>query len=365
MEIADVRVPEPMSGVPPWQDPQWLDQASAWIDERLAGAGLIRDGAPAARARMWSVVARVPLADGGCVWFKANPPKSAFEPALLAALGRWAPEMALPLVAVDVERAWTLSRDAGAHLGDLLRREPGAVSRLAPFVRRYAGLQIALGGRVEELLALGVPDLRPQIVADRFEALLGDAAVRAAVGRRVADLVGPGPGAMDGGGAQDPDEVWITEAQFAELHRAAGHLRAVCTELSRIGVPVSLDHSDLHPGNIVDIEGRTVPFDWGDASVAHPFSTLLVLRRSARSILGPEESDALREAYLAPWLSLGFTPDELRRAADLAVRIAPVSRALAWGRVFPCFAGSVEPGAQAARWLVHILQTEARDLATG
>lgn len=362
MEIVDVRVPESVDGVPPWQDPQWLERAGRWIEARLADAGLAGDGVPRARGRMWSVVARVPLADGGCVWFKANPPGSLFEPGLLDALTRWAPEMSLPLVAVDAAQGWTLSRDAGAHLGDLLKQEPDATSRLTPFVRRYAELQIMLSRRVDDLLALGVPDLRPHVVADRFEALLDDGSVRAAVGRRVADI---GPGFMDGGPDRDPDEVWMTNAEFERLRRAAPKLRATCDELAGIGVPVSLDHSDLHPGNIVDLGGRTAPFDWGDASVAHPFSTLLVLRRSARSILGPEQADALREAYLEPWGAAGISAGELRRAADLAVRISPVSRALAWGRVFPCFKGAVEPGAQAARWLAGILRTGATDLAAG
>src|SRR5690348_8385655 len=133
MEIVDVRIPHPVGAVPPWQDAQWLAEATAWIDARLAEAGLARAGAPRARGRMWSVVARVPLAGGGCVWFKANPPASLFEPGLLDALTRWAPDMALPLVAVDTVRGWTLSRDAGAHLGDLLKQEPDATTRLAPF----------------------------------------------------------------------------------------------------------------------------------------------------------------------------------------------------------------------------------------
>jgi len=128
---------------------------------------------------------------------------------------------------------------------------------------------------------------------------------------------------------------------------------------------VSLDHSDLHPGNIVELGGRTAPFDWGDASVAHPFSTLLVLMRSARSILSPEQADSLREIYLEPWRATGISADELRRATQLAVRIAPISRALAWGRVFPCFAAVAEPGAQAARWLVRLLHTQGEDVTPG
>src|SRR6202034_342605 len=85
MEFTDIKAPAPVEGTPPWQDPRWVAAAEDWIDAGCARAGLARTGPALARCRPYSVVARVPTGDGS-LWFKASPPASGFEPALLAAL---------------------------------------------------------------------------------------------------------------------------------------------------------------------------------------------------------------------------------------------------------------------------------------
>ena len=46
------------------------------------------------------------------------------------------------------------------------------------------------------------------------------------------------------------------------------------TELAATGVPASIQHDDLHGGNIVVGPDGDRFFDWGDGVIAHPFSTL-------------------------------------------------------------------------------------------
>src|SRR5581483_7228186 len=181
MDMVDLTPVEPGAGVPPWRDPRWLAEAVAWIDERLGAVGLRRSSIPALRGRMWSVVARVPVGAHGTVWFKANPPGSAFEPGLIAALGQWAPGMVPPVLAVDTERAWMLASDAGSRLHEVLDRDPDP-AHLIPVLQRYARLQRDLSTRTGELLALGVPDLRPTTLPERLETLLADQALLAAIG---------------------------------------------------------------------------------------------------------------------------------------------------------------------------------------
>lgn len=329
MDMVDLTPVEPGAEVPPWRDPQWLAEAVAWIDARLAAAGLRRSSVPALRGRMWSVVARVPVGAQGTVWFKANPPGSAFEPGLIAALGQWAPEMVPPVLAVDTERAWMLAFDAGSRLHELLDRDPDP-AHLIPVLQRYARLQRDLSARTDELLALGVPDLRPAILPERLETLLAGEALRAAVG----------------------------EGRFEALRGFPPELRERCAQLEAFGIAASLDHNDLHPNNVFGSGDRGLLFDWGDASVGHPFSTLLVVLRAARTHFGAADLGRLRAAYLEPWLGDGYRLAELERAADLAMRIAPISRATTWRRVFPCFAGVEESNASVARWLVHLLASD-------
>src|ERR1700722_9317486 len=112
VEFTDIKAPEPVAGIPPWQDPAWVAEAEGWISAESARDGLARTGPALARGRPYSVVARVPTS-GGTVWFKASPPAARFEPALVDALATWLPDQFPPPVAVDQDRAWSLTRGGG------------------------------------------------------------------------------------------------------------------------------------------------------------------------------------------------------------------------------------------------------------
>ena len=125
---------------------------------------------------------------------------------------------------------------------------------MSDVMREYAALQRATIPHTERLLGLGVPDLRPSMIPAGFDALLAqDEWMR--VGQ-------------DGG---------ISEEAYARLlaHRPA--LADACARLAESPIPVALQHDDLHDNNVfVPSPGVYRIFDWGDASIAHPFGTLLV-----------------------------------------------------------------------------------------
>jgi hypothetical protein len=109
-----------------------------------------------------------------------------------------------------------------------------------------------------------------------------------------------------------------------------------CLDLARGGVPATVQHDDLHDGNVFVTDGGYRFFDWGDATVSHPFLSLLVALRMAAGALGLPAGDPalgrLRDAYLEPWTTVG-TARELRRQCDLALLVAPLARALTWRRI--------------------------------
>ncbi|CAM5584171.1 hypothetical protein SLAVM298S_05575 [Streptomyces lavendulae subsp. lavendulae] len=78
-------------GVTPWDRAPWRAAALAWAGSALAAHGLRETGERRVRLRPWSVLARISVEDGEPVWFKANPPASAFEAGLTEALSRWPP----------------------------------------------------------------------------------------------------------------------------------------------------------------------------------------------------------------------------------------------------------------------------------
>jgi Phosphotransferase enzyme family len=334
MEVTDLKAPEPALGIPPWQDPRWLADAQDWIDAGCARASLARTGSVLLRARPYSVVGRVPT-DRGNVWFKASPPPSRFEPALLTALAVWRPDRFTAPIAVAADRAWALTRDGGPTLREHLARHPDPGAWQAT-VRDYARLQLDLVPRAGDLLALGLPDLRPASVPGQLDKLLADPAME-----RVTDAPGG-----------------ISRSQHHLLRALAPQVSEWCAELRELGIPASLDHADVHPGNIFAATGT--PFDWGDATLAHPFASLWVILRTAAGPGGlPPHSPglaALTETYRQPWLEAGHPRAAVDRALLLALRIAPLARALVWGRLFPCYLGHPDPAGRAARALAAMLE---------
>lgn len=323
----------------PWGDPAWRDEARSWIRGRLREAGRRPTGELTPRLRAWSVTGQVPT-DAGPVWFKANPPGSAFEPALTVALSRWAPGLVLTPLAADAGRGWSLQPDGGPMLGEMIGDDACAGEET---LRRYATLQRTVAGHRAELAALGLPDLRPAKLPGLFAALRDSPQVREQVGH--------------------PDG--ISPAQYAALGELGPQLNDWCERLAASRVPPSLEHSDLHGWSMFWNDGQCVFFDWGDASLAHPFTSLLVFLRvvAADRGLGPGAPELLRlrDAYLDEWADYGGQ-DELRAEAALAVRLAPVSRAASWRRVFPSAAGHVhaEHGRLIGNWLAYLLEPDLR-----
>lgn len=297
------------TGLATWQDPGWRADALGWATDQLAAHGLEPDGEPEQpHVRVWSTAFRFPLRGGGTAWLKAPGAGSAHEPALSAALGRWVPGSVLVPLAVDPDRRLLLLPDGGGRV----RTTGSDTAAWASLLAAYAELQVELVGRADQLLALGVPDLRPAALPGLVADLLDDEDAQRT-------------GQPDG---LDPD---VRERVRADLPGYA----AVCRELAD-GVPATVQHDDLHDGNVFAADGRYRFFDWGDASVAHPFLSLLVALRSASDVLAvPAGSPALRrlrDAYLEPWSAFG-SRRELREQCDLALRVAPLARALSWRRI--------------------------------
>jgi hypothetical protein len=287
--------------------------------------------------RAWSTAFRLPVR-GGAVWLKSVGPGSAQEPALVQALGEWAPEHVLVPLAVHRGRRLMLLPDGGATLR--AAGGAGTVRAWEAMLRDFAQLQLELVPHAEQMVGLGVPDLRPKRLPELAAELLAD---------DESLLVGR-PGGM-------------TREVRARLGVEPGRLTEQCRRLADGGIPATVQHDDLHDANVFVGDGRYRFFDWGDASVAHPFLSLLVpLRVLARQLDVPNGDPALRrlrDAYLEPWSDYG-SPDELRAQADLALAVGPLSRALTWRRILR----GVHP-AERAEWADAVPGWMAESLEPG
>ena len=266
-----------------WSSAPWRAAAVAWLDQQLAAAGSERTGeVEQPHLRPWATVLSAPTT-AGTVWLKAAAPATAFEVALYGLLARRVPDRVLTPIAADPERGWLLLPDGGLSLG---AQGAGAES-LVTALAEYGRLQRRLEPAVEEMLALGVPDMRPAVMVERFHEALAAA-----------------------GG-------------YPEVEALVPAVAGWCERLAASPLLPSLDHNDLHPWNIL---GGPRYYDWGDSVVAHPFAAMLVPLRMMRA-----GREAARDAYLDVFADLAPRA-ELVETLELARRVATIARALTWER---------------------------------
>ena len=293
----------------PWEQPGWLEQVSAWIDTELNHQSIgVTGPVEVLHRRAWSAFARVPTTSG-LFYFKAPSPSFKFEAALAQALTRWRPDCMLPILAVDLDRGWILSADAGVtlrSLGQTIEQLPHWHTILPLF----AEVQIELATRVEELVALGTPDRRLVALPQLDDQLLAD----------TENLrVDQSPG--------------LTVEEHRRLLDLRPKFAAMCEQLAGYGLPETIAHEEVHENNVVVRDGRYTFTDWSDSSVAHPFFTMLVTLRAAAHWLKLDEHGSeilrLRDIYLEAWTNFG-TRNDLLAAFQIAYRLAMVNRSLSW-----------------------------------
>ena len=276
-----------------WTEPEWLAGAEAWIRERADVTGELDQF----HVRWWSTVIRVPTRRED-LYFKAVANGFLFEPPLTAKLFELKPDRVTEVVDIDAGRGWMLMRDAGRRFREVvLTRADLRHWELA--LPRYAELQLTAAPLADELLALGVPDSRLSVLPGQLRAVLA---------QPVRGL--------------EPEE---QERLLAALPK----FEDMCRELAAYGIPETIQHDDLHDGQVFLRDGGYLFFDWGDSCVSHPFHSLTVALRANAATFelepGGAELRRLRNAYLEPF-------GDLQEAADLAYWTGTVGRALAWDR---------------------------------
>lgn len=216
-------------------------------------------------------------------WIKQVPRFFAHEPAVLRLVDHVAPGLVPPLVAAGDEGRMILAHVPGED-------GYGADARVcAAIAAAFHPVQEHFAGRVAPLLAAGVPD------------------------RRALDLA-------------------FARPYFATVNG----LRELVEDLPRrmaavasCGLPDTLVHGDLHPGNVrIGSSGRLTLLDWGDSVVGNPAYDIL------RLVEGLDEPAAVLSAWAARWSGA----DALRAVGLLG----PVA-ALRSAAVYAGFLAAIEP----------------------
>jgi Phosphotransferase enzyme family len=176
----------------------------------------------------------------------------------------------------------------------------------------YADLQIELISHLAELRAMGCRVRGPHELRALIGPLIGDHA---------AHLRGTEHG--------------LTSMEAHRSQQLHPRIEAACDELDMGGLPLALEHGDLWDSNVYVADDRVEFIDWTDASLAHPFFSLMPLPVSAGWDASlsrvPDAQQRIADAYLSKWSAYG-TPERLRRALAVARPLAALHIAVTYWR---------------------------------
>jgi Phosphotransferase enzyme family len=279
----------------------FLASARRWISSALDAAGMSATGpSEQVRVRPWSTQLVTPTTEGR-VWFKANCSGLTHEAALHAELARIGGGFVDPPLAVHVEYGWLLTRDRGPTLAErgevTLDQWCALVQEAARLQRHVAGLPIVRD--------IGVVDCSPVTVLPRFDVLLD----------RYASL--------------PPSNLChLSSNQVRAFQAARPGLEEAVAVLTATSLPVTLNHGDLHPGNVLIVDHQPRLFDFADAQWAAAPEVL----GAAWGWLVHRTSHPWRkvfDAYREVWSDL-ITAGDFDELVAAAMLTLPVNRSLTW-----------------------------------
>jgi hypothetical protein len=233
--------------------------------------------------------------DGPAFWFKAVGDPNRREYPITLAITQLFPRLVPEVVGARQDWNGWLSREVDG----LLLNRCSTAGWLAA-ARSLADLQLEAIGSSAHILELHAHDLRAQALADHVDPFFR-------VLRKMAEHDGELPSAIPCG-----------QLQFLRVR-----IEEALSLLDSTGLPNTLGHLDVNPGNIIFPGAHCVFLDWAEAFVGHPFLTFEYLLEHFRRVFGQHHSweAEMHESYSSQWHSLA-SQDKIRRAHKVAPLVA-------------------------------------------
>lgn len=271
-----------------------------WIEEIASRSGLDLVGSyDEVKASDLSIVQRIRMENGN-LYFKSSGGISQFEGKLSQSLYSFDPRHTVEVIATHETKPWFIMNEL---LGIPLRQiKDKKVWKQC--LQEYAYLQVKLSKQIDNYLEIGLPDRRMNVLKNEIQTYLNEMC-----------LTG------------------LNEEETKKILSLKSELLQMCDRMEGI-VPHSLDHGDLHSANIQWMNNHPVFFDWGDASVTHPFFSTRIFWNSLYDLIDSdlqwqETVEEFRPYYLEPWTE--FAPlHELEKLLLISDQLACVYRAIGW-----------------------------------
>jgi len=98
-------------------------------------------------------------------------------------------------------------------------------------------------------------------------------------------------------------EFELNDQEIAGLLKRIPYWKALVGRIEVNPIPNSVDHGDLHAGNIRITEDGIIFFDWGWSAISHPFFSISSFLHSIRKSITASDKLYLRDTYLQEWQS--------------------------------------------------------------
>ena len=277
-----------------------IAEYETWIKRQINASvtklEIIQDGAVGS---VWRVTTKT-----AAYYFKKCGKGFRNEISIMAYLNEHFPGDIPAVMGADTARGWLLIADAGTPLRATVR-ETGDFVLLERMMQQYARFQQKTVPHIDALLKY-VPDRRADKLQELYHDLIADH-----------DLLLLG------------QENGVTEDELAQLQ--ALDIDSLCKRLADSPLPNTLHHDDFHDNNAAIKDDEIRFFDFGEACIAHPFFSPMIILRVAKFLHKLDEAalNKIWDAYLREWLD--YAPIEiLREEANFALRLAALCRALSW-----------------------------------
>lgn len=279
----------------------WFKELGEWVEGVVEPLGFHLNGSfRQLNARPTFSLIRFET-DGPALWFKAAGEPNQRELPITCVLARLFPGYVPGVLETRPEwNGWLMREAVGPLLSDV---QEGALWEKA--AGALAGLQIDSIGHGAQILAAGARDI-------------GVTALSRMVGPFVETMM-----RLMVRQTKTPPE----PLDRTQLHVLGDRIQIALEVLEARGIPETLGHLDLNPGNIVVSSERSVFLDWAEAYIGNPFFTFQYLLEHLRRTVGVDSAleRSLVSTYCERW-----QPMVGRTAIDDVLVLAPVLAVFAY-----------------------------------
>ncbi len=281
----------------PFAKPGWFGDLRQWVRDSIRPIGIeLRDSFCQFNASPTFSLVRLETS-GPAVWFKAVGEPNAREFPITVVLTELFPKYTPTIIATRPECNGWLSLEAEGTALDQIQRVndwEGAATALA-------GLQIESIGERDRLLSCGARDLRFNTLAGLIDPFFESANELMKQQAKVPPAI----------------------LNHRELLLLVQRVRAALGRLESLGLPETVGHLDMNPGNVVVSEGSCTFLDWAEAYVGPPFFTFQYLIEHLRRAAGPDSAleGRIIAQYVGQWRAIASI-SRIEEAFSLASLLA-------------------------------------------